>query len=214
MKRAWMVVVLAAVVVFGMAGPASARWDTKDTRNVLHTGTQEFQGGVRYTDSVRVSAELSVMDSLHINGAIRIGGTTLLPSAAELNQSDGGLVMKVGRDTASVASLNAGKIILPAVTGRAITVHWVRVRAVTDSIEGLTALVISDTHTSPVAVLTVAAAELIPAGISSTEVYDSGVTWGRIGLPLTADKGLKATITGSTATTDTGHAEITYGYSQ
>lgn len=107
--------------------------------------------------------------------------------------------------TLTQAQVNAGAIIIPAVAGKAITVTNYVANATGSWATG-TAVVVEDTNGSPVAVTTIAQADIANVNFPGA----AGNTLGTFGTPLTAGKGLQVVHTGSAFT---GGTNITFNIS-
>jgi hypothetical protein len=97
--------------------------------------------------------------------------------------------------TVTQAQVNAGKTLIPAVAGKTITVLNYLVNATGTWATG-TAVVIEDTNASPVAVVSIATADIGNVNFPGA----AGNTITTLGLPLTAGKGLQVVGTGSAFT--------------
>jgi hypothetical protein len=156
-------------------------------------------------------------------GSLKIAGTAVTSSAAELNKLTGVtattaeinevagnevVLTKYTRVTA--AQVNSGLTLLAATAGRTYRVVGFIITAIGGAAGGLTALTLADTNTSPVSITSIAAAALtentpvLPASANVT----NGVG---LGGPLTAAKGVSVGKTGNALTTAT-HVDVTLLY--
>ena len=102
----------------------------------------------------------------------------------------------------TIANINAGTVLVPAVTGRTLKVTHVLLRAIGGAVGTCTAVVVEDTTGSPVASITANIAQLT----QNTVVTEStaSVVIGTFGVTsLTANQGLQVAKTGGTCDTAT-----------
>lgn len=102
--------------------------------------------------------------------------------------------------TATLAEINAGKTIVPAVVGRTYQVHGVKFIC-TGSFAAGTDIRISDTAGTPVDVVTVPVASLTDGALITESTANNVV--GTMFADLTASKGVQIRKTGSSMTTAT-----------
>lgn len=125
------------------------------------------------------------------------GATCFGPTGALLN----GIYEYSG--VLTIAQINSGTIIVPAVTGRTLKVIRIFEQAAGGSTAGCTAVQVTDTTGTPVVATSTTAATLT-SGTVVTESTASGVTLTTFGTALTANQGLQVIKTGSSCTTATG----------
>jgi hypothetical protein len=130
-------------------------------------------------------------------GALEYNGITLADSSgAALNQ-----VYSV-EASVSIANVNSGYVLVPAVTGRTYKVVRVLEEAVGGNVTACTDVRISDTASSPVDV-TLAVIAQLTAGVFLDEANPNLTVEAGFGVPLTANKGIqirKTTAGGGCAT--------------
>jgi hypothetical protein len=115
--------------------------------------------------------------------------------------TNGGVHVAVGKLT--IAEVNAGTVVIPAVPGRAIRPLFFRVQPIGGAVGGLDAIVIGDTADTPVVVASFAQAQLAENAVLTSD-NETGVTQGAgFQVPLTTGKGVKIYKTGSAGTTAT-----------
>ena len=140
-------------------------------------------------------------------GLVKIGNATtpfsVDSTGAALNQ-----VYSV-ESTVTIANVNSGTTLVAAVTGRTLNVVHAQLQAIGGAVGTCTAVVIQDTNSSPVAVLTAAIAGLTQNTVVS-EYTPTTVTLGTFGAALTADKGIAISKTGGTCDTATSVKVIVF----
>jgi len=181
--------------------------------------TLDLQTGMAIkADSKVISpAEVGVLDGISAAEIALIDGVTAgtstdgkVLSVGSTGLLNGGYPVVVYSDTAGVVTLAAGKTIFAGVTGITLTPIAVTISVVGDSIETATSIILATNATSPQTVATISGAALecasgqtVSAGATSaTLVYGAG-----FGVAGTAGKGF--TLTGASATTDTGYVRVT-----
>ena len=129
----------------------------------------------------------------------------VLIRSPQLTASNTSSSVKNATVTLTQAQINAGTTIIPAVAGKTITVLNYVANATGSWATG-TAIVLEDTNASPVAVTTIAQADIANVNFPGA----AGNTLGTFGAPLTSGKGLQAVHTGSAFT---GGTNITFNIS-
>lgn len=141
----------------------------------------------------------------NFNGTFNIGGTVnntgtsnnsgTINSTATLYSSK---QVQTLISTVTLAQSNAGQIILPAVTGKTITITDFQAK-VNGNYATTTAVVLEDTNGTPVVISTLAVAALTTGAFLNSNT--SGVAMGAgYFVPLTLSKGLQVVNSGSAAT--------------
>jgi hypothetical protein len=127
-------------------------------------------------------------------GPLEFNGNEITdPTGAALNQ-----VYSV-EGSISIANVNAGYVLVPAVTGRTLKIVRAVVEAVGGNVTACTDVRISDTATSPVDVTITLIANLV-SGTFLDETYSTlGLQAANFGVPLTANKGIQIRKTGSSS---------------
>ena len=103
---------------------------------------------------------------------------------------------------ATTAEVNAGKVILAGKTERTLTVVDGWLRAIGGNAETATAVVITDTHSSPVTAFSMAVGGLTQNAVARVGLATHS-THTNVGTALTKGKGLKITKSGSSLATAT-----------
>lgn len=135
--------------------------------------------------------------------------TTKFPGRPDFEMN---AVPQVKTFTVTLAELNAGKVLLPALSHIQYKVHSFRWEQTVAALAALTDARIGSTETSPVLIATLAQAQLT-LGAVLTDGKETGVTIGAgLGEPLTKGYGVQAYKTGSTATGSGAIARITLEY--
>jgi hypothetical protein len=130
-------------------------------------------------------------------GPLEFNGNEIAdPTGAALNQ-----VYSV-EATVSIANVNSGFVLIPAVTGRTLKVVRVLEEAVGGAVATCTDVRISDTNSSPVDVALTLVAGLTQ-GTFLDEANSAVTVEAGFGVPLTANKGIQIRKTGGTCATAT-----------
>jgi hypothetical protein len=151
----------------------------------------------------------STPTTIDSTGALYI--TSGSPAAgAAVGVTTGGIVVSTSASL-TLAQVNAGTIILPAVTGQTYKLQHVQMQAVGGSTAGCTLVEVTDTAASPIVGVSFTVA-ILTSGAIVNEASGSGVTVTTFApTALTASRGLQIIKTGSACTTATSfNVIVTY----
>ena len=150
---------------------------------------------IRFENDAGVTVPSTVTGGDKGAGTINTGGLFV----------NGNPVVQTISGNATTAQINAGLVIIPAITGKTITIQRYAVQAVGGTAATCTGVYLEDTAGSPVLATTIAAADLttaiinIPGGAGNT--LGAGFTYGLSG--LTVSKGVQIIKNGSNCATMT-----------
>lgn len=179
---------------------------------MANTSNYKQLGGSRWVIGGSLDVASGGEIDVESGGSLKIAGTAVTASAAELNELASRETVFAVTSTLTIAQVNAGATIIPAVTGKTLRILDYKLVS-TGSMTQLTAIVLQDTNTSPVVVTTVAAAGLTNGTIVHPFTATHVTNGAGFLASLTASKGLALAKTGSTETTATGlKVYVVYSY--
>ena len=172
--------------------------------------------GVTVSPSDTIAGDLNVESGGYIDiktgGALKIAGVAITPSASELNELADAENVLTYYGRISVADINAGKVLIAAVSGRTLRLINFKLRAVGSNAAGSDAITLADTAGTPVLCATVPIADLTNGALvndaSANVVIGAGYLVG-----CTASKGIGITKTGATLTGASSGVDVVLTYS-
>lgn len=162
------------------------------------------QGGARM--AVKSGGALDVESGgeldIESGGALKLAGTQITATAAELNELSGRNTVFSLLASATLAEINAGKVLLAGASGITLTV--LDVKAVVDgSFAACTSVGLQDTEASPVSIASLAVAALTDGAVLNEASSNVTMGAGYLGA-LTEGEGIEVVNVGDPATTGTG----------